>query len=389
MKIHEYQAKEILQRYGIPIPEYAVIFSIEELEKVMREKNWEKVVLKAQIHAGGRGKGGGVQFANNLNEAIEKAKELLGKKIVTPQTDSEGLVCHCLMISPPAKIEKENYLAMTIDREKGEVILIASPMGGMDVEEVAQEHSKKILILPLPQEKKFRQYHFFRIAKLMGWSGKISKQGIAIIQALTHAFFETDASLIEINPLILNEKNEFFALDTKLEIDDNALFRQPFLKRFFDPSQMNPNEAQAQKLDLAYVSLNGSIGCMVNGAGLAMATMDLIDFFGGKPANFLDVGGGASKEKIVEGFKVILSDPKVKVILVNIFGGIMNCALLASGIIEAKRELNNDIPLIVRMEGTEVEQGRKILKEAHLNIITAEDLREAAMQAVKRSLCQY
>jgi succinyl-CoA synthetase beta subunit len=383
MNIHEFQAKRILEKHGIPVPEFAVISSLQELEEILRTKGWQSAVLKVQVHAGGRGKAGGVKFAQGQQEILDAARDLLGKKIINEQTGPEGLVAHQLMISPPISIAHEYYLGMTINRERAQSVLLASPIGGVNIEQIAQQQPEKVLILPLPFEGFFRSYHLIRLVKFMAWKGKIAEQGVNIVNALVQAFIETDASLLEINPLVETLESELFALDVKLVIDDNALFRQPALKALLDPSQVNAQEAQAQKIDLAYVALDGDIGCMVNGAGLAMATMDLIQQFGGHPANFLDVGGGASKEKVAEGFKIILSDPKVKAILVNIFGGIMNCETLASGIIEVAKHLHIHVPLVVRLEGTNVDQGKQLLKDSGLNIISVNDLSEAVKQVVK------
>lgn len=383
MNIHEFQAKQILKKYGIAIPEFEVVSSLEEIEQVLNFRGWDSAVLKVQIHAGGRGKAGGVQFAKNRQEILHSAKALLGKKIVNEQTGPEGLIANQLIISPSIPIVHEYYLGMTIDRGKAQSVLLASPVGGIDIETVAHDQPDQVLILPLPVEGYFRSYHLVRLTKFMRWTEDMAKQGIDLVKALVKAFIETDASLLEINPLIETPEKQLFALDVKLVVDDNALFRQPDLKALFDPTQVNSNEARAQKIDLAYIALEGDIGCMVNGAGLAMSTMDLIEHFGGHPANFLDVGGGASKEKVAEGFKIILSDAKVKAILVNIFGGIMNCETLASGIIEAAKELHIHVPLVVRLEGTNVEVGKKLLKESGLNIVSANDLIEAAKLVVQ------
>lgn len=383
MNIHEYQAKRILEAYGIPIPEFAVVSSVEELKELLQAKGWQSVVLKVQIHAGGRGKAGGVKFAQGQKEILEAAKELLGKKFVTAQTGPEGLVAYQLIVSPPISIVRESYLGLTIHRERAQTLLIASPVGGMEIETLAQEEPDKVLILPLPFEGFFRSYQLIRLAKFMGWKGKIAEQGIPLIHALVKAFIETDSNLLEINPLVETEEGKLFPLDVKMVIDDNALYRQPTLKPLFDPTQVNANEARAQNIDLAYVALDGDIGCMVNGAGLAMSTMDLIQHFGGRPANFLDIGGGASKEKVAEGFKIILSDPKVKAILVNIFGGIMNCETLAAGIIDVAKEFHIHVPLVVRLEGTNVERGKELLRESGLNIVSANHLTDAAKQVVQ------
>jgi succinyl-CoA synthetase beta subunit len=383
MNIHEFQAKRILEKYGIPVPEFSVISSLQELEELLREKNWQSAVLKVQVHAGGRGKAGGVKFAQSPKAILETAKDLLGKKIVTPQTGPEGLVAHQLIVSPPIDIAHEYYLGMAIDRERAQNVLLASPVGGVEIEQVAEQQPDKVLILPLPSDNAFRSYHLMRLANFMGWKGILARQGIDLVAALVKAFKEEDASLLEINPLVETQEGQLVALDAKMVVDDNALYRQPHLKAYFDPSQVNPNEALAQRHDLAYVALDGNIGCMVNGAGLAMATMDLIQYFGGRPANFLDVGGGASKEKVAEGFKIILSDPKVKAILVNIFGGIMNCETLAAGIIAAAKDLHIHVPVVVRLEGTNVDRGKQLLKESGLNIISANDLTEAAQEVVR------
>ena len=385
MNIHEYQAKRILEQYGIPVPEFAVISSLSELEKLIAEKKMQSAVLKVQIHAGGRGKGGGVKIAKSPHEILQAGRELLGKRIVTPQTGPEGLVANTLLVSPLIEIVREFYIGLTIDRERAQVILIASPVGGVDIETVAVESPEKVLVLPLPAEGVFRTYHLTRLAHFMGWKGKLAEQGVRMVKGLTRTFRERDALLLEINPLVETAAGELFALDAKLAVDDNALYRQPEIKALFDPSQVNPSEALAQQQELAYIALNGDIGCMVNGAGLAMSTMDLIDHYGGHPANFLDVGGGASEEKVAEGFKIILSDPKVKAILVNIFGGIMNCETIAAGIIAAAKNLDLHVPVVVRLEGTNVERGKQLLKDAGLNIISANDLAEAAKQVVKMS----
>lgn len=386
MNIHEFQAKRLLEKYGIPVPEFEIVSSLQEIEDLLKTKGWQAAVLKVQIHAGGRGKAGGVQFAQGKQEILTAARNLLGKRIVNEQTGPEGLIAYQLMISPPLSIRSEYYLGMTIDREKAQSLLIASPVGGMDIEKVAQEQPDKVLILPLPPGDAFYTFQLLRISKFMGWKGKIAEQGFDIIKALAKAFKETDSLLLEINPLVETSEGQLFVLDAKMTVDDNALFRQPALKALFDPTQVNPQEARAQKIDLAYVALDGEIGCMVNGAGLAMSTMDLIQHFGGRPANFLDVGGGASKEKVAEGFKIILSDQKVKAILVNIFGGIMDCEILASGIIEAAKDLHLHVPLVVRLEGTNVERGKELLKESGLNILSANNLAEAAERVCKLAL---
>ena len=385
MDTHEYQAKLILQKYGIPIPSFFTVSSTQEVEEIIKKEDLQEAVLKIQIHAGGRGKAGGVKIARQPSEILSAAKELIGKKVVNHQTGPLGMVSHQILITPLIEIVKEYYLGVTIDRQNGCAILIASPAGGIDIEEVAQNTPDKVLYLKIPLDGSLSSFHFIRIAKFMDWKESLADQGKNIISGLVKAFIETDASLIEINPLALTVDQKLIALDAKLSIDDNALFRHEDLKAFFDASQISPREALAHQLELAYVGLEGNIGCMVNGAGLAMATMDIIQHFGGKPANFLDVGGGATQEKISEGFKIILSDPNVKAILVNIFGGIMNCETIALGINAAASELGMRVPLIVRLEGTNVEQGKALLKESKLKIIIANSLAEAAQKAVEAS----
>jgi succinyl-CoA synthetase beta subunit len=383
MNIHEFQAKRILQEYGVSVPEFSVVTSLHELEKLIHQKGWHSAVLKVQIHAGGRGKAGGVKIGRTPEDILKAGSELLGKKIVTPQTGPQGLIVHSLLVSPLIDIVRESYIGLTINRERAQIVLIASPVGGVDIETVALEQPEKLLVLPLPSEGDFRSYHYLYLAHFMGWKGLQSDRGTSIVKGLTKAFKETDAVLLEINPLVETIEGQLYALDAKLVIDDNALYRQPQLKALFDVRQVNPNEARAQKHDLAYVALDGDIGCMVNGAGLAMSTMDLIHHFGGHPANFLDVGGGASEEKVAEGFKIILSDPNVKAILVNIFGGIMNCETLAAGIVAAVKGLDLHVPLVVRLEGTNVVRGKQLLKESGLNIISASGLTEAAEEVIK------
>ncbi len=383
MDIHEFQAKSLLKKYGVSLPEFEVVSSIQNLEKVLEEKGWQSVVLKAQIHAGARGKGGGIKFATGKREILNAAQNLIGKKIVTPQTGPEGLFVHHLLVSPSVNIVRESYLGITIDCKRAQSVLIASAVGGVEIEKLAKEQPQNILVLPIPPQGFFYSYHLIRIAKFMKWKGKIAEQGTRMINALIKAFIDNDALLLEVNPLVETPEDHLFALDVKLTVDDNALFRQPQIKKLFDPTQVSIHEARARQMGLAYVSLDGNIGCMVNGAGLAMSTMDLIQRFGGKPANFLDIGGSASKETIAEGFKVILSDPKVKAILINIFGGIMSCETLALGILDVAKDLSLDVPLIVRLEGTNVERGRQLFKGSGLNILIIDNLLEAAKQAVQ------
>lgn len=383
MNLHEYQAKNLLKRYGVPVPDFDVATNIEEAQGIAKKLKLEKAVLKIQVHAGGRGKAGGVKFANSKEEIAKVAQSLIGMKMVNQQTGPEGIVAQKVMISKPSDIAKEYYLGAIIDRARATPLLIASPEGGMEIEEIAQKTPDKILKMPFSFEGKLRSYQLLSLCKFMGWKDAIAKQGAKMAQAIAKCFIETDASLLEINPLVLTPQDELIALDAKLSIDDNALFRQPEIASFYDASQVSPQEAQAKEFDLAYIAMQGNIGCMVNGAGLAMATMDIIQLFGGSPANFLDVGGGASKEKVAEGFKIILSDPKVKAILVNIFGGIMNCATIAEGVIHAAKEQHVKVPIIARLEGTNVEEGRRLLKESGMKIQAADDLQKAAELAVK------
>ena len=383
MNTHEYQAKEILKKFGMPIPEFGVASSPHEAEEIIQLLGLNEAVVKIQVHAGGRGKVGGVKFAKNRGEILEISKKLLGMKIVNNQTGPDGIIAHKVLITRPVDIAKEYYLGAIIDREDGVPILIASPEGGMDIEIVAEKTPEKILKLPIGLDGVIRPYHLVRLVNFMGWKGPTAKAGVWVAMVLGKAFIETDASLLEINPLVETPKGEIWAIDAKLSIDDNALFRQTEIAEFYDPTQVSKNEVAAKEYDLAYISLEGNIGCMVNGAGLAMATMDIIHLYGGKPANFLDVGGSADKEKVAEGFKIILADPGVKAIFVNIFGGIMNCATIAEGIIAAAGKVSLHIPLIVRLEGTNVEQGRKIILDSGLSIIPAVSMADGAKKAVE------
>lgn len=382
MNTHEYQAKNILRKYGIKTPPYTIVTTMEEVENAIDAMGLEQAVIKVQIHAGGRGKAGGVKLARNRPQIIEFAKQMLGMRVINNQTGEEGVIAHKLLITPLISYKKEYYVGAVIDRKNGQSILILSPEGGAEIEEIAEKMPERILKVPINSTGKFRNYQLIGMAKFMGWQGKQIEKGKDIIAALVKAFVDTDASLLEINPLVLTDDGDFFALDAKLSVDDNALYRQPEIAAMYDAEQVSPYEAKAKEYDLAYVALNGEIGCMVNGAGLAMATMDIINHYGGTPANFLDVGGSATKEKVAEGFKILLSDHKVKAILVNIFGGIMNCGTLASGIVAAAKEIDVKVPLIVRLEGTNVDEGRKIIQDSRLNIISVNGLAEAAQSAV-------
>jgi succinyl-CoA synthetase beta subunit len=386
MHIHEYQTKIILQHYGIPIPDFAIASHVAEAEAIIAKQGLTQAVVKVQVHAGGRGKAGGVKIAKSPQEILDATKELLGLKIINTQTGKEGIVAHQLLISPLVNLKKEYYLGAIIDRQNAQGMLIVSPEGGMEIEEVATKTPERIKTVPIRTNGIFRHYELIEIVKFMGWEGNSAEQGKKIIAGFVKAFVETDAMLLEINPLGLTAEGNLVALDAKLTVDDNALYRQAQIAKFYDATQLTPYEARAREHDLAYVALDGTIGCMVNGAGLAMATMDIIHFYGGQPANFLDVGGGATKEKIAEGFKIILSDHKVKAILVNIFGGIMNCATLAEGVVEASKQLHVCVPLVVRMEGTNVEKGKQILKDSGLDILTADDLTTAAKKVVAATI---
>ena len=385
MNIHEYQTKDILRKYGIKVPPYRTISTLSDVEKALDEMGLDKAVLKVQVHAGGRGKAGGVKLAKNREEILSHAKKMLGMKIITNQTGKEGIVAHQLLLSPIIDFKKEYYVGAIIDRKKARALLIISPDGGVEIEEIAAKSPERIKTMPIHLDGKLKGYQLIELVKFMGWTGETANQGKKLLASLAKAFMETDASLLEINPLVETETGDLLALDAKLSVDENALYRQVEIAGFFDPTQLSQYEVLAKRQELAYVALDGEIGCMVNGAGLAMATMDIIHHYGGKPANFLDVGGGATQEKVAEGFKIILSDPQVKAILVNIFGGIMNCVTLAGGIIAAAAELEIRVPLIVRMEGTNVEQGKKMLAESGLNITIANSLAEAAQKVVEAS----
>jgi len=383
MHLHEFQAKEVLKTYGIPIPEYVVVSSVEEARNAMDNLGWDEGVVKVQVHAGGRGKAGGVKIGKSKDEVLRYVEQLLGMKIVNSQTGPEGMIANQVMISPPIEIAKEYYLGVILDRNQGRIVLIGSPEGGMDIEEVAEKYPDRWISIAVSNQGTIRSYHLIQLAKVMGWNWKRSEPCIKMVEGIAEAFVESDAMMLEINPLVQTKKGDFLALDAKLTLDDNALYRLPKLSQYYDPTQLSTFEREAKKYDLAYVAMDGNIGCMVNGAGLAMATMDIIQHYGGKPANFLDVGGGADTEKVAAGFRIIVSDPKVKAVLVNIFGGIMNCKTIAEGIVAVVSKQNIKIPLIVRMEGTNVEEGRKIIADAQLKIILAKDLEDAAKKAVQ------
>jgi succinyl-CoA synthetase beta subunit len=385
VNLHEYQAKELLKAAGVAVPPFGVAAKHQDVEKIIKDLHLKEAVIKIQVHAGGRGKAGGVKFAKTPEEVLSVAQQLIGMKMVNNQTGSEGVVAHKVLIAPPIDIAKEYYLGAIIDRNKAEAILIASPEGGMEIEEIAAKHPDKILTVPIGMDGSVKPYHLLRLAKFMGWEKQTLEEGMKIAAAVGKLFIEKDASLLEINPLVQSKDGKLWALDAKLSIDDNALFRQPEMVGYYDPTQHSKNEDAAKQHDLAYIALEGNIGCMVNGAGLAMGTMDLIKYAGGKPANFLDVGGSATADKIAAGFKILVSDRHVKAILVNIFGGIMNCATIAEGILTALAEHPIKIPLVVRMEGTNVEEGKKMLEKSGLKIHTADNLEDAAALVVKEA----
>lgn len=382
MNIHEYQAKEILLEAGIPVPEFAVASNESEVKAALDLLDLKEAVLKVQIHAGGRGKAGGVKFAKSKEEILAISHQLLGMNIVNEQTGKKGVIAKEILITKPINIDEEYYLAALVDRERAEPILIISKEGGMEIEKLAETNPEKILRIPFLLDGRIRSWHLIHIAQFMNWKGELKKEGLKIVSKVAQIFCKTDASLLEINPLVRSGER-LWALDAKFSLDDNAFFRQAKICSYYDPSQSSANEVMAKEFDLAYIGLEGEIGCLVNGAGLAMATMDIIQYYGGSPSNFLDVGGSATKEEIAHGFRIILQDPHVKAIFVNIFGGIMNCGVLAEGIIAASEADKIHVPLIVRMEGTNVEQGRALLKKSGLSIITVDSMAEGAIAAVK------
>jgi succinyl-CoA synthetase beta subunit len=392
MNIHEYQAKELLAKYGVPVPAGYPAMDVEEAVAAAKMLPGPLWVVKAQIHAGGRGKGkfkelgqeakGGVRLARSIEEVRANAEEMLGKTLVTVQTGPHGKQVQRLYITDGVDIAKEFYLALLVDRETGRVAVVASTEGGMEIEKVAHDTPEKITTITIDPVTGLMPHHGRAVAAALGLSGDLSKQAGKVLAKLYEAFLGTDASQIEINPLAVTDKGELLVLDAKVGFDNNAEFRHPELEQLRDLSEEEPMEIEASKYDLAYIKLDGNIGCMVNGAGLAMATMDIIKLEGGEPANFLDVGGGASKEKVTAAFKIILSDPAVQGILVNIFGGIMRCDIIAEGIVEAAREVQLGVPLVVRLEGTNVQQGKDILATSGLPIIPANDLGDAARKIV-------
>jgi len=383
MNIHEHQAKQILKKFGAKVPDGIFGFTVDEIVKKAKSLNTKKYVLKAQIHAGGRGKAGGIKIVDDLEQLSNTAKELLGKKLITNQTGPKGREVKRLYVEQSSSIEKEFYLSCLVDRKSSKIAFISSDQGGVDIEKIAKENPEKIITTKVDLNEEISKNDCEKIIEIYKLDENIKDQATSLIQSIFKMFNKTDASLVEINPLILTKENQIICLDAKMNFDDNALFRHPEIYELRDLNEEDPSEIEAKKHDLAYIKLDGSIGCMVNGAGLAMATMDIIKAFGEEPANFLDVGGGASKEKVSAALKIILSDKNVKGILINIFGGIMRCDVLAQGVVQAAKEIKIKVPLVVRLAGTNFKEGKKILDNSNLKIISAADLSDAAEKIVK------
>lgn len=382
MKIHEYQAKAIFRDFGIPVPDGGMVETPEKAREVAAALAGGKIVIKAQIHAGGRGKGGGVRVVSTAEEAEETARKMLGMKLVTPQTGSSGKMVRRILIEKGVDVRSEIYLGVTVDRSKNLVVVMGSEAGGLEIEKVARETPGKILTEQVDSPIGLRPFQASRLAFGLNLPSGLVRKGTGLISALYRLFVELDCSLAEINPLVVTGEGELVALDGKINFDDNALFRQPQIEDLRDVHEEAPLEMEASFYNLNYIKLNGNVGCMVNGAGLAMATMDMIKHVGGEPANFLDVGGGPTVNMVKHGFRIILSDPNVKIILVNIFGGISRCDILAKGIVQAAKEVGIDLPLVIRLEGTNVEEGRRILAGSGLDFITAVDMNDAAQKAM-------
>ena len=392
MNIHEYQAKTLLHRYGVPVSEGRIVLSADEAKRAASEVEGPLWVIKAQIHAGGRGKGsfieadagsgGGVRLARSVEEAEKEAKAMLGRTLVTKQTGPVGKMVNRIYIEDGSGIEKEFYLAILVDRQSSRISFVASTEGGMDIEEVAESTPEKILSFSVDPATGYQGYHGRRIAFNLGLDSKQTKQCVALMANLYRLFVDKDMEMLEINPLIISDSGDLKCLDAKMSFDSNAMYRHRDIAELRDTTEEDPKELEASKYDLNYIALDGEIGCMVNGAGLAMATMDIIKLFGSEPANFLDVGGGATKEKVTEAFKIITSDPQVKGILVNIFGGIMRCDVIAEGVVSAVKEVGLQVPLVVRLEGTNVEEGKAIITDSGLNVIAANNLKDGAEKIV-------
>ena len=384
MNIHEHQAKEILKEYGAPVSTGVVIFSIDEIREKITKLKSKNFVLKAQIHAGGRGKAGGVKLVKNLKDLETEAKRMMGKVLITHQTGPDGKEVKRLYIEEASDILKEFYLSCLVDRESSKIAFISSTEGGMDIEKVAKETPEKIITNKIDlKDEGPSEREIDKIISIFNFSKDQKQVANKLIQALYKIILTKDASLVEINPLIITKDNKIVCLDAKMNFDDNAIFRRPEILKLRDLNEEEPAEIEASKYELAYIKLNGSIGCMVNGAGLAMATMDIIKLYGQEPANFLDVGGGASKEKVTAAFKLILADKNVKGILINIFGGIMRCDVLAQGVVEAAKQVNLSVPLVVRLAGTNFKEGKEILEKSKLKILSASDLNDAAEKIVE------
>ena len=383
MNIHEHQAKELLKKFGVPVPNGVVAFSVEEVLEKSKLLKTNKYVLKAQIHAGGRGKAGGIKILNSLDDLEEESSNLLGKFLKTQQTGPEGREVKRLYIEEATEIEKEFYLSCLIDRANSKIAFIASAQGGMDIEDVALKNPNKIITYRLDYKNKISDEETEKVVSIFNLKNSSKNQAQKIIQSIYQTLIKTDASLIEINPLVITKKGNVLCLDAKINFDDNGLYRHPEILNLRDLNEEDPIEIEASKHDLSYIKLSGKIGCMVNGAGLAMATMDIIKLHGEEPANFLDVGGGASKEKVSAALKIILSDKSVKGILINIFGGIMRCDVLAQGVVDAAKEVKISVPLVVRLAGTNFQEGKKILTSSGLKIISANNLADAAKKIVK------
>jgi len=382
MKIHEYQAKSILARYGVPVPRGEVTFNAAEAHDTAKRLGTSVVVVKAQIHAGGRGKGGGVKLAKSPDEATTLARSMIGMTLVTHQTGPEGRIVSRVLIEEGLQMERELYLSLLLDRTAGKPVMMASAAGGMDIEEVAARTPEKIVRIHIEPGVGLAPFEARQLAFGIGLEGAQVNRFVKLAASLYDAFVATDASLVEINPLVVTAGGDLLALDAKMNFDDNALFRHPEIVALRDLDEEDPAEVEASKYDLNYIQLDGNIGCLVNGAGLAMSTMDIIKLYGGSPANFLDVGGGASTEKVTEAFKIMLKNPKLRAILVNIFGGIMKCDVIAQGVVAAAREVKLGVPLVVRLEGTNVELGKKILAESGLPIISGNNMADAAQKVV-------
>jgi succinyl-CoA synthetase beta subunit len=383
MKIHEYQGKELLRKFGVAVPRGLVARTIEEAYQAAKELGTDVVVVKAQIHAGGRGKGGGVKLARSADEARDIAKQMLGMNLVTHQTGPEGREVRVLLIEEGLPIDKEFYLGIVLDRATGRPVFMASSAGGMDIEEVAAKSPEKILKETIDPAVGFRSFQARKLAFGLGIPGPLVSEAVKFMQALYNAYEQMDASLMEINPFLLTKDNRLIALDAKVNFDDNALFRHKEFLNLRDLNEEEPLEIEASKFDLNYIKLDGNIACMVNGAGLAMATMDIIKLAGGEPANFLDVGGGASQERVEAAFKILLADENVKAVLINIFGGIVRCDMVARGVVEAARNLQIKVPVVVRLEGTNVEEGQRVIRESDLNFTVAKGMKDAAEKVVR------